>query len=397
VGTALLALTLAAGPGRAQDGPRDLVPPPGPIVNIRTIAFSPNGKLLAAGSGEVEEPGRVVVWDVKTLQQRFTFNVDKGVPFVAFSRDGKTLAVASFTENCFLLDAETGKVSGTLPGHDKAARGVTFAPDGQTLAVSCYDGTIRLYDYRTGKLLRKWKAHDDWVYCVAYSPDGAVLASSSADNTVRLWEASSGKPLRRWNNSGILRCVAFAPDGGWLATCCWDGTLKLRDPGSDRVLQGFARGGGVDWAAIHPSGKALAVGRMGNVVLVYAIDVREVGRVARQHIQALMALWDDDRIEVRDKASRDLVALGSVAEPFLFTAQKESPLAEVRIRARQARAALRDPAPLAKLEGHRGEVLWGGYSPDGSLLATGGKDGVVLVWETETYRLKATLKWPNAE
>jgi WD40 repeat protein len=393
---AVLGLFLVPFPLESQEPSKDLVKPWHRLVNIRSVAFTSDGRFLAAGAGETEEPGQVTVWDVKTLKVHFVFKTDKGVPALAFSRDNKTLAVASFTEHCYLLDVETGKVQGTLAGHGKAARGVAFAPDEKTLAVSSYDGSIRLWDYRAGKLLQTMPGHTDWVYCVSYSPDGKILASSSADQSVRLWDANSGKLLRTWKDyRSILRSMAFDPKGQWLATACWDGNLKLRDPHSDKVWANFSEGAGVDWVAIHPSGKSLAVCRMRSTVQILDVNLREATAAEKERIQVLIAQWDDDSLEVRDKASKQLEKLGLLAEPFLSKAQKESPSAEVRLRARLLRKSLRSPEPAAQLQGHRHEVLWGAYSQDGQFLATSGKDGVVLLWDVATYKLKATLIWPN--
>jgi WD40 repeat protein len=382
----------------SQEPSKDLVPPwAASVVNIRTLAFTSDGRLLAAGAGEIEEKGQVTVWDVKTRQLRFKHKLAKGVPVVAFSRDNKTLAVCSFTEHCYLLDADTGKVQRKLPGHGAAARSIAFAADGQTLAVGSYDHSIRLWDYSAGKLLHTWKGHTDWVYYLAYSPDGTMLASSSLDESVRLWEASSGKLLRTWRGyRGVLRCLAFESHGQWLATCCWDGTLKLRDLHSDKVLANLGNGAtGVDWATIHPSGNTLAAGRMGRVVPI--LNVPKFGDATaeqQKQIQQWIAQWDDDRVEIRDQAGRELQKFGWTVEPLLAKAQQESRSAEIRIRARLARSALRDPQPVARLEGHRDDVLWGAYSPDGQLLATAGKDGVVLLWDTATYKMTACLTWP---
>jgi len=395
-----MALCLALFPRAAlcQEPSKDLVEPPllGRTLNLRTVAFSPDGRFLAAGAGETEEIGEVAIWDAKTLQVRLYHTVGKGVPSVAFSCDSKTLAVGSFTEHCYLLDVDTGKVQATLSGHGAAARGVAFAPDGSTLAVGSYDGTIRLWDYRAGKLLNTLKGHTNWVYCVTYSPDGKILASSSSDNSVRLWDPANGKLLRAWDDYGsILRCVAFDPSGQWLATPSWDGTLKLRDHRENKVLANHF-GGGADWVAIQPSGKNMAVGHTGGkTVAIFPLDFHEATAEEQKRIGELIALWDDDRIEVRDKASQVLQELGRIAEPLLAKAVKDSASAEMRMRARLARTAIRSPKPAAQLKGHRGDVLCGAYSPDGQIIATGATDARVLLWDATTYNIKATLSWPE--
>jgi WD40 repeat protein len=401
-----LILTVALFPPFApgQQPSKDLVEPAlgGRIVTLRTLAFSPDGRFLAAGSGETaaaggkEEAGEVVIWDAKTLQVRLLHKLDHGVPSIAFSRDSKILAVGCFGEQCYLLDAETGKIEATLGGHGQAARAVAFAPDGQTLAVGSYDGTIRLWDYRAGRVLQTLKGHTDWVYCVAYSPDGSILASGSKDNSVRLWDPANGKLLRTWDDYGsILRCVVFDPTGRWLATASWDGTLKLRDHRENKLLANFS-GNGVEWVAIQPSGKRMAASRnVARDVQIFPLDIREPTADEEKRIGELIARWDDDRMEVRDKASQELEKMGWIAEPLLAKAMKESQSAETRMRARLARAAIHSPKSAVELRVHQDEVLCGAFSPDDQVLATGGKDGMVVLWDAGTYRIKSKLSWPE--
>src|SRR5262245_1425462 len=83
LGLAALLLLAAAPAARAQD-------PPG----VRAVAFSPDGKLLAAGSGEPKEPGTVTLWDAATRSCRWAHAEKAGVPAVTFSPDGQTLAIA---------------------------------------------------------------------------------------------------------------------------------------------------------------------------------------------------------------------------------------------------------------------------------------------------------------
>jgi WD40 repeat protein len=83
-------------------------------LGIRAVAFSPDGKLIAAGSGEPKEHGHVTIWDVSTRKQRWQHPEKDGVPAVAFAPDGKLLAIAVYDGAARLLDVETGEVKTTL-------------------------------------------------------------------------------------------------------------------------------------------------------------------------------------------------------------------------------------------------------------------------------------------
>jgi len=392
---AIVTVTLSFSAALAQDQSKDLSKPWERVLNIRSVAFSPDGLLLAGGMGEPKEIGEVAVWDAKTHKVRWTHKMENGVPTVAFSPDNKILAVGSYAEDCLLLDAGTGRVLRTLSGHGEAARGVAFSPDGKTLAVASFDQTVRLWDHAAGKLLHTLKAHTNWVYGVAYSPDGKTLASCSSDRTVRMWDAASGKLLRTWDDYGsIIRCVAFDPKGQWLVTPCWDGTVKVRDYQSNKVLANFSVSSD-DWVAIPPGGNVLALGGNAKTVQILPLDLRPANAVEQKRIGELMSLWENDSFDVREKASQDVQKMGPIAEPFLTKAIKESSSPEVRIRARDALKVVRMPQPVAHLKGHHDEVLSGVFSPDGQIFVTGGRDGLVVLWNAVTWKMTATLQWPT--
>ena len=113
-----------------------------------------------------------------------------------------------------------------------------------------------------------------------------------------------------------------------------------------------------------------------------------------QRIKLLIVQLDDESYAAREQASKELADLGVIAEPELRKAMKEPPSVEVRIRARRLRKELRSPPPLAVLRGHFDEVETVAFSPDGTLLASGGRDGSVKLWEVKTRKEAATLGPP---
>lgn len=128
----------------------------------------------------------------------------------------------------------------------------------------------------------------------------------------------------------------------------------------------------------------------GRGIRLVEIDLREPAENALTRIRSLLAKLDNDSYAVREAASRELMAIGFIAEAELRRAMKESSSAEVRIRARRLRDALLSQ-PKATLEGHTDQVEGLAFSPDGKLLASGSKDGSVRLWDVAGRKEKARL------
>jgi hypothetical protein len=107
---------------------------------------------------------------------------------VAFSPDGRLLASGSLDATIKLWEVASGREVRTLTGPTGYVFSVAFSPDGRLLASGSSDTTIRLWEVATGSLVRTLTGHTDWVTSVAFSPDGRLLASGSADTTITLWE-----------------------------------------------------------------------------------------------------------------------------------------------------------------------------------------------------------------
>jgi WD40 repeat protein len=210
------------------------------------IAFSPDGALLAS-AGQVNNSAIVRLWKVATGQLLFTSHGPSGGTWdfafdVAFSPDGKALAAGLSSGEVRLFDVASGWQVATLSGHGDAVRWFGFHPDGRSLVVASArnDHTVFVWDLATRKQPRRLSEPGSGVLTGAWRADGQFLITAGAiDGTVRLWDLSGDRPRSKAlavipRNVPWLCGVALSPEGRHLAVTNPNGTvyvLRLAQPG----------------------------------------------------------------------------------------------------------------------------------------------------------------------
>jgi WD40 repeat protein/serine/threonine protein kinase len=342
--------TLRAGPG-----------------GVLFLAYSPDGKTLASGSGDGAgiSVGTVRLWHAVTGERTLPCS-SSTIWAVAFSPDGKTLAAADRDKVVRLWDVDTGQERATFTGHTDAVRCVAFSPDGKTLASGSADSCVKLWDLATGQA----RTYDqgDGVVSLAFSPDGKTLASADlGQGKVKLW-ACDGATLReraRLKADGGP-AIAFSPDGTTLATACLQ--LKLWDvaTGAERVsLDG--RTGIIHAVAFSPDGKTLASGGNDRTIKLWDLATRQA-RTLRAHRSPILSIT----------YSPDGTTLASGGEDGTVTLWDGS------------------ASPPPDVLTHKGAVNYLSFSPTGDALFAGGLFPTTI-WDPATGGQRATLPMQSSD
>jgi WD40 repeat protein len=237
----------------------------GHASGVRAVAFSRDGRLLAAAGGLPARSGEVRIWDVADRKLLHILKGDSDCIYgVAFSPDGKTIATASYDKLVKLWDVATEKEIRTYQDHIDAVYAVAFTPDGQRLISGAADRTVKIWNVATGERLYTLSEPQDGINTIAIDPSGKFLAAGGLDKSIRIWSLceTGGTLLHSQiaHEDAILR-LAWSPDGAELLSSSADRTVKVFRATDLSELQSFREPDWVYGLQFAPNGKSFAIGR----------------------------------------------------------------------------------------------------------------------------------------
>jgi WD40 repeat protein len=337
---------------------------PGFGAEVTSVAFAPDGKILA--SGDNDKTARL--WDVATGRELHRLLHDDSVSSVAFDPSGTLLATGSKDAMARVWDTATGRVVFRIR-HGEEVRKVAFSPDGRYLAAISTDGAISVVDVHTRAERHRWNLGEaglglafsadgahlatasgeyaavwdvatgkpifraqhaslspptrglNWIDDVAFSADGKLLATAGRDATARVWDVSSGQEMLRLQHGAPVSAVSFSRDGALLSTASVDGAARVWELSSGKERLRAAQPGGAETVEFSPDGSVAAAGAMNGAVEIWKLDRGD----------QVAALTQADSVNAVNAAANGMLAASSAGMVEVWSPRQVSPLQTVKL------------------------------------------------------------------
>lgn len=293
-------------------------------------------------------------WGRTKLTKLWESQIDGHVIALAWSAPLGLLAAASADGPIALFDAKAGQVRHRLLGHGFGTACVAWSADGLHLASAGQDGKVRIWDPRTGQQTKELPGGAAWVERVAWCPNADILASA-AGKKLRLWN-SGGELIREFpDHPSTIADIQWKPNDTVLASTGY-GKVYFWSPEQQTAVREFAWNGSMLVLAWSPDCRHIAAGAQDCTVHFWELKTGEDLQMAGYPTKVRELAWD---------ATSRYLATGGGPTPCVWDFAGKGPAGSTPI----------------QLEAHKDNVSCLTYQRQGALLASGGDDGLVALWQ----------------
>jgi WD40 repeat protein len=383
---------------------------------MTSVVFSPSTEgerlLLAAGSTD----SIIRLWTLNlngTLRDANPVQLSGAIGSalsLAFSPDGHLLASGhqdfqSLQSNIYLWDmqAQTPEIVGVMSGHTDGVQRVNFSPNGAMLVSASSDSTVRLWNVNSLSTMLTLDEHAAFVSSAIFSPDSSLILSGGDDGKVRIWGVALGGQINQISGFGSdIISIAFSPDGALIAAGTDDNAVHLWDTitGNEvATLRGHR--GAILSVAFSPDGTRLASGSQDHTVLIWDVEASLASgelkpcdrtEVYRGLNAAQQANHPCNGVHELTGFTSDVRSLDFSDDGRLLATGSCSNYEGRQCRQGEVRVWDVDmPGEISLLLDQENWVDSVAFSPDGAQLASGSSDETIDIWDVETANLTTTL------
>ena len=379
--------------------------------HLNCLAFSPDGKTLASG-GEGEfirgedgnfrrDNGVFHVWDAVKGKRKHRFSGEDmfDIRSLAFSPDGNLLAGGDQFGQIHLVDPNTGKYRKKLEGHSREVVAISFSADMRTFASGSKDGTLRIWEVVSGKNKHTFEGFFDKVIGFDVSADSKTILMGGSAPTC-LWDVTSGKREKTFTESSYAGNIAFIPGGKFILPSTNAKFLYDRNT-AERVAHFLGTGSSAGSVGFSPDGKKIVTGNDDGTVLLFDVERRnykgQVTLAAHQRRVVSLAYSPDGKTIVSASADKTIKLwdANTMTKQKVFSGDMDA-LTDMALRPDGKTIAAVDNTTTIYLwdvetsaqkklrTGYAAGVISVAFSADGKRLAVGGVDGAVTILDAKT-------------
>ena len=378
--------------------------------SVGFIVFSRDGRYIASAG---RYTGNVRIWDVETGENIQTLEGHGKYAYAAgFSADGKHVVTGSDDDILRIWNVNTGAQEQAIDGSEKSIATFAYSPDRKEISVAHNDGDIKIWSIEKETFVQTLKGHTRYIESLTYSPDGRLLVSGSMDNTARIWDLDTGKTLHTLEHDGWVDHIDFFPDKDTIATHGTSSVVSLWSAETGEFLRTIPETlQDVHALAYSPDGEIIASHSykwrlwMGGTIDIWSADDGKRLRTIRGHTEGVRSIaFSPDGKQVASGGYHGGIRIWDASAGKLLQTIREPTEAVYEMRyspdGKTVAAACRsDYGGILTIDAQTGERIhmsdqkigsyFAAFSPDGSMMATGGtkEEGRIRIWDMKARKM----------